>query len=142
MLIRTGCFLFISLPTVLHHSTETALVHLYNEMVFAIDNEEVSTLALLDMSAAFKTIDHDITLEILRRRFNVQDATLDWFASYFTNRSLVVVSNAESSSVRQLEVGTPQASVLRSRSSIIYAEYVTDFLPRYRVCHHIFLDDM
>ena len=72
-----------------HHSTETALVHLYNEMVLAINNGEVSALALLDMSAAFNTIDHDVMLDVLRRRFNVQDAALDWFASYFTDRTQV-----------------------------------------------------
>jgi hypothetical protein len=125
-----------------HHSTETTLVHLYNEMVLAIDNGEVGALALLDMSAAFDTIDHDIMLDVLRRRFNVQDAALEWFASFFTDRTQVVVSGADSSSVRQLKVGAPQGSVLGPRSFIIYAEDVTDIFPRYQVHHHIFADDM
>ena len=46
------------------HSTETALVHLYNEMVLAVDNSEVGALVLLDMSAAFDTINH-IMLDVL-----------------------------------------------------------------------------
>ena len=73
------------------HSTETALVHLYNEMVLAVDNGEVGALVLLDMSAAIDTIDHGIMLDVLRRRFNIQDAALDWFDSYFTDRTQVVV---------------------------------------------------
>ena len=50
---------------------ETALVHLYNEMVLAVDNGEVGALVLLDMSAAFDTIDHDIMLDVLNRRLNI-----------------------------------------------------------------------
>jgi hypothetical protein len=93
------------------------------------------------MSAAFDTIDHDIMLDVLRRRFNVQDAALEWFVLFFTDRTQVVVSGADSSSVRQLKVGAPQGSVLRPRSFIIYAEDVTDIFPRYQVHHHIFADD-
>ena len=113
-----------------HHSTETALVHLHNDMLLAIDNGEVGALALLDMSVAFDTIDHDIMLDVLRRRFNVQDAALDWFASYFADRTQIVVSGTDSSSVRELKVGAPQGSVLGPRSFIIYAEDVTErYLP-------------
>jgi Reverse transcriptase (RNA-dependent DNA polymerase) len=86
-------------------------------MVLAIDNGEVGALVLLDMSAAFDTIDHDIMLDILRRHFNVQDAALDWFASYFTDRIQVVVSGAHSSSV-QLKVVTPQGSMPSHRKSV------------------------
>ena len=47
------------------HSTEIALVHLYNEMVLAVYNGEVGALVLLDMSATFDTNDHDILLDVL-----------------------------------------------------------------------------
>lgn len=114
-------------------STETALVHLYNEMVLAVDNGEVGALVLLDMSAAFDTIDHGIMLDVLRRRFNVQDAALDWFNSYFTDRTQIVVSGTDSSAVRELKVGTPQGAVLGPRSFIVYAEDATDIFLRRRV---------
>ena len=115
-------------------------LYIYNEIILAIDNGEVGALALLDMSAALDTIDHDIMLDVLRLRFNVQDAALEWFASYFTDPTQVVVSGADSSFIRQLKVGTPQGSVLRPRSFIIYAEDVTNIFPRYHVRHHIFAD--
>jgi Reverse transcriptase (RNA-dependent DNA polymerase)/Endonuclease-reverse transcriptase len=125
-----------------HHSTETALVHLYNDMVLAVDKGEVGALMLLDMSAAFDTIDHGIMLDVLRRRFNVQDAALDWFASYFTDRTHVVVAGTDTSSVRELKVGAPQGSVLGPRSFTVYAEDATDIFLQNRICHHIFADDM
>jgi len=53
---------------------------------------EVGALVLLDMSAAFDTIDHRIMLDVLQQRFDVHDAVLDWFTSYFADRTQVVVS--------------------------------------------------
>jgi len=49
-------------------------------------------------------MDHDVMLDVHRRRFNVQDAALDWFASYFSNRTQFVVSGADSSSVRESRI--------------------------------------
>src|SRR5664279_2541076 len=91
-----------------HYSTETALVRLHNDMVSVIDNGEVGGLVLLDMSSAptndfrhiwrvisfilhyitlhsaFDTVDHQVMLDVLHRRFDVRDAALDWFRSYFS----------------------------------------------------------
>lgn len=75
------------------HSTETALVHLHNDMVAIVDRGDVGALILLDMSAAFDTIDHHIMLDVLEKRFDVREAALDWFASYFGDRTQVVVDN-------------------------------------------------
>jgi len=72
-------------------------------------NGEIGALVLLDMSAAFDAID-GIILDVLRRRFHVQDAALDWFNSYFTDRTKIVVSGTDSSAVRELKVGTPQGA--------------------------------
>jgi len=124
------------------HSTETALVHLYNDMVATVDRGEVGALVLLDMSAAFDTIDHGIMLDVLRRRFDIRDAALDWFASYFDDRTQVVVAGMQSSSVSQLRVGTPQGSVLGPRSFVAYAEDVTEVFQQHHVPYHLFADDM
>ena len=72
------------------HSTETALLRVFNDLLMAGDSDQVSVLALLDLSAAFDTIDHSLLLSRLRRVFNVQDTALLFFESYLSDRSQVV----------------------------------------------------
>jgi len=65
-----------------YHSTETAVLSVHNDLVYAIYNRHVSLLVLLDLSAAFDTVNHDILLSILANRFSIQGLALDWFRSY------------------------------------------------------------
>jgi len=64
-----------------HHSTETAVVSLTNDIILAIDSGKVAALVLLDLSAAFDTVDHTTLLEVLRRRFVLDGTPLAWFES-------------------------------------------------------------
>ena len=63
------------------HSTETALVRIQNDILCAIDNFESVILLLLDLSAAFDTVDHSILLSRLHDRFGVNGTALAWFES-------------------------------------------------------------
>src|SRR6218665_2125839 len=70
-----------------NHSTETALVRLYNDMIQVVDRGEVGALVLLDISAAFDTVDHRIMADVLHRRFDIRGDALAWFVSYFDDRT-------------------------------------------------------
>jgi hypothetical protein len=94
------------------------------------------------MSAAFDTIDHPIMLDVLKQRFDVREAALDWFASYFRDRTQVIVVGADSSSVCELRIGAPQGSVLGPKSFVAYAEDVTGVFQQHHVSHHLFADNM
>jgi len=94
------------------------------------------------MSAAFNTIDHSIMLDVLQQRFDIRDAALDWFASYYADQRQVVVVGTDSSFVSELQIGAPQGSVLGPRSFAAYAEDVTNVFKQHRVRPHLFADDM
>ena len=87
------------------HSTETALVRVQNDILCAIDNNESVILLLLDLSAAFDTVDHSIMLSTLRDRFGVNGTVLAWFESYLTLRKQFVQVNGCRSTQRSLERG-------------------------------------
>jgi len=69
------------------HSTETAVCIVHNDLVRAIDRGQVTALVMLDLSAAFNTVDHEVLLEILTHRFSVGGVALEWFNSYLSDRT-------------------------------------------------------
>lgn len=68
------------------HSTETVILKFHNDMVRAINDGKVTVLALLDLSSAFDSVDHDILLRVLEFRFGLNGVSLSWFHSYLTGR--------------------------------------------------------
>ena len=69
------------------HSTETALLKVKTDIIKAMDNQEITYLILLDLSAAFNTIDHTILLNRLETTFGIKDTVLKWIVSFLTGRA-------------------------------------------------------
>ena len=83
------------------HSTETALLRVFDDLINGIDAGNIGFLNLLDLSAAFDTIDHDILLNRLKISFGITGAAHDWFKSYLKGRQQwVKVENAITSTKR------------------------------------------
>ena len=70
-----------------NNSTETLLVRLTNDLLIAADKKSATVLMLLDLSAAFDTVDHSILLKILQREIGITGTALKWFKSFLTGRS-------------------------------------------------------
>ncbi len=100
------------------HRTETALVKITNDLLLASDQGCISMLILLDLSAAFDTIDHDILIDRLQNYMGIQGQALRWFRSYLSDRYHFVYLNGESSQLSPVKYGVPQGSVLGPRSAI------------------------
>ena len=75
------------------HSTESALVHIVNDILRTLNNNESCLLILLDLSAAFDTIKHDTLISLLESRMGISDTVLRWFSSFLQNRSKKVRFN-------------------------------------------------
>ena len=95
-----------------HHSTETALLRVTNDILKALDSRNDVILIFLDLSAAFDTLDHDILLSRLHLYFGFKGIALNWFTSYFQGRTQRVNIAGSSSSPRNLHYGVPQRSIL------------------------------
>ncbi len=63
----------------MHHSTETALIKLINDIHFNSDSGKISALVLLDLSAVFDTVGHNILLERLENWVGLSGMVLKWF---------------------------------------------------------------
>ena len=100
------------------HSTETALLKVKTDMIKAMDNQEITCLILLDLLAAFDTIDHTILLNRLETAFRIKDTALKWITCFLTGRTQqVAIGNLDTdfgatSDPATLTFGVPQGSVL------------------------------
>ena len=95
-----------------HHSTETALLKVKNDLLMNMDNQHVTLLVLLDLSAAFDTVSHDILPDRLNTRFGMSGTALLWLQSYLADRSQRVSINGVLSDRFELRHGVPQGSCL------------------------------
>ncbi len=69
-------------------------------------------LVLLDLSASFDTIDHDLLIDRLQNYTGIQGQALRWFRSYLSDRNHLVYLNGEASQLSPVKYGVPQGSVL------------------------------
>jgi len=73
-----------------HHYTETTLIALHDDLIRAMDKQEVTCLTILDLSATFDTIDHSILLQRLSLWFGLHGTVLSWFSSYLSDRTFTL----------------------------------------------------
>ncbi len=100
------------------HSTETALLKVSNDLLQILDTGSYAVLFLLDLSAAFDTIDHSILLQRLEKWVGIQGTALQWLASYLKDRTFSVSIGNFSSSSAPLLCGVPQGSIFSSLFTI------------------------
>ena len=85
------------------------------------DVGQVSALCLLDLTAAFDTVDHQLLLHRLERQFDLRGVVLAWFASYLTDRSFrVLLDGGDMSAEVSVLCSVPQGSVLGPRLFVLY----------------------
>jgi len=123
------------------HSTESALVALHNHLICAVSQQKLTGLCLLDLSAAFDTIDHSILLHRLQSWFGIHGTALNWFHSYLSSRSFSVRINSIKSSIFPITCGVPQGSVLGPLLFATYTTPLSHLLSTSHIHHHLYADD-
>ena len=89
------------------HSTETALLKIVNDILLNMNKQHVTLLVLLDLSAAFNTVDHDILIQRLTTKFGINRVVLNWFKSHLEGRSQHVSVQGSVSEKFDLKWGVP-----------------------------------
>ena len=124
------------------HSTETALVCVQNDILRAIDNRHAVFLLMLDLSAAFDTVDHGILLKQLTDDFGLTDNVHTWFQSYLCSRTSKVCVKGVFSDERELMYGVPQGSVIGPQAFTYYTRRVGQIIVSHGLKYHKYADDV
>ena len=98
-------------------------------------------LCLLDLSAAFDTLDHSILLHRLFTWFGISSVSLQWFTSYISSRTSTVVIHPHSSASALLTCGVPQGSVLGPVLFNLYTTPLTSLISASSISDLLYADD-
>ena len=94
-----------------HYSCETSLLRMTNDILWHIENKLITAVTLLDLSAVFDTVDHDILLEALHNKFGIDGNALKWYSNYLKLRRFKVNINKAYSTEKTMQFSVPQGSV-------------------------------
>ena len=122
------------------HSVETAIVCIQDDVLRSLDARKHVALVLLDLSAAFDTIDHCILLDELHR-IGVRGDALRWMSSYLTDRTQCVSVDGHLSCEIRLQHGVPQGSVLAPLLFSVYCAGLSEVFLTHDIRYHVYADD-
>ena len=132
-----------SQPTTLTIRRKTALTKVVSDIVMAADASSVSLLALLDLIAAFDTVDHQILLIRLQTSHRIIGGALNWLKNYLEVRCLSVKCGNLTSPSITLSHATDHRvlQVLGPLLFLLYASNITQVISLHGLSCHCYVDN-
>ena len=106
-----------------------------------IDNNRAVYLVLLDLSAAFDTIDHELLTSRLATSYGLRGLVSNWFDSYLKGRTNRVSISGTLSDKQSVDFGVPQGSVVGPLIFTFYTKPVADIITHHHLRYHVYADD-
>ena len=124
------------------HSTKTALLKNNNDICMDMDSGKTTALVMLDLSAAFDTLDHSSIIELLSGWYGISGTALNWVRSYLSNRvQRVKLLNKLGEPFKTEYGGVPQSSVMGPLLFTLYTTPLSSVISRHNMCRHLYADD-
>ena len=124
-----------------YHSTESALLKVFNDINTAIDNQNECVLVLLDLSVALDTIDHKILINRSENKYGISGLALEWLKSYLKEQPQRVVVNGTYSDPKCNPFSVPQGSVLGPLLFSLYYGSPEDAIRAHGIDAMMYADD-
>ena len=112
-----------------NYSTKTSLINITNDILWGMENQGVTMMLILDLSAAFATVDYSILLKILNKLFGFCDQALKWFDTYLQPRWFKVCIDGNYSEPMELWFSIPQGSCSGANLFPCYCSLITSCIP-------------
>ena len=124
------------------HNTESALLKAKSDLLHALDKQEVKCLVLLDFSAVFDTVDHDLLLNRLHFRYGFHKIILNWISSYLRLRTQqVLIGDNTFSDPIHLKCGVPQGCVFGPILFTLFTAPLGDVCKKHGINFQSYADD-
>ena len=125
-----------------HHSTETAILNVFDNLLQRLSKHRPHQFLLLDLSAAFDNIDHEILIQHLID-IGLCKMALQWLISFIKNRTFSIKIGNSLSNTARLTSGVPQGSVLVPLLFIICIIPISHIINKYpTIKYHLYADDI
>ena len=95
-----------------------------------MENQQATAMIILDLSATFNTVDHELLLQVLNHKFGVTGVALDWYKYYLIPRKFKVSINGTYSNEKTMNFSVPQGSVQGAFLFIAYATTIQDVVEK------------
>jgi hypothetical protein len=123
-----------------NYSCETSLTDLVDDLLWAMEKQQVTALIAIDLSAAFDTVDHAVLLSVLEKRFGIEGNVHNWFDTYLRPRKCKVNVGSSYSETKDLTFSVPQGSCAGPVLFLAYASTIGSVIPQF-IDIHGYADD-